>query len=365
MPTISLCMIVKDEEQYIERCLASVRDFVKEMIIVDTGSSDRTKQICRELGAMVYDFRWLDHFAQARNFGLEKATGEWILWLDADEELCAPNFPVLRNALENCRDHLLPMQLIHLYGQAPADEHRSYRSTDFRLFRNGIGIAFVGAIHEKLDMSALAQPVQIEPTKHAYIRHYGYMDHYYQRKANRILPVLLKQREEHPDDPWLDYHLAAELHRANEPAKAYETVNRAIIGFLKKSTVPPALMYKLKYDILVATGSFDAAYPGIEKAIALYPDYVDLHFYKGRILYGKEQYDEAAAVFSYCLILGETRPQYLIMSGAGSFYALYYLGLCYEKQQKYEQASETYRQAIKLYPEFTQAKTRLYYLDEE
>lgn len=359
MPSVSLCMIVKNEEKNIGRCLDSVDGVVNEIIIVDTGSSDNTKKICGEAGAMVYDFAWTGDFAKVRNFGLEKASCDWILWMDADEELLVSDPSALQRLLSETKDILIPVQLIHLYGEDPPDDHRSYRSTGFRLFRNHSGISFTGEIHEKLDAGSLNQSVRLALSNVLSIRHYGYMDSNYQPKATRNLTALLKQKQSRPGDPWIDYYLAAEYHRAGGQEKALEAVNLAIAGFLGKGALPPSLAYKLKYEILVTTESFDSAYPGIDKAIALYPDYVDLHFYKGTILYGKGQYDKAAIAFLYCLILGESHPQYLVMTGAGSFSALYQLGLCYEKQEKLQQASEAYRQAIALYPGYEQAKARL------
>lgn len=84
---ISLCMIVKDEEELLPHCLASVQGAVDEMIVVDTGSSDRSPEIARQHGAVVVPFEWCDDFAAARNAGLEQASGDWILFLDADEVL--------------------------------------------------------------------------------------------------------------------------------------------------------------------------------------------------------------------------------------------------------------------------------------
>ena len=84
---ISLCMIVKDEEEMLPRCLESVRGAVDEIIVVDTGSSDRSVDIAREYGASVVEFAWCEDFAAARNAGLERASGDWILFLDADEAL--------------------------------------------------------------------------------------------------------------------------------------------------------------------------------------------------------------------------------------------------------------------------------------
>ncbi|MER2072437.1 MAG: glycosyltransferase family 2 protein, partial [Psychrobacillus sp.] len=85
MITISLCMIVKNEEEVIGRCLASVKDIVDEINIVDTGSTDQTKEIVKQYTNRIFDFKWIDDFAAARNYSFEQATKEYILWLDADD----------------------------------------------------------------------------------------------------------------------------------------------------------------------------------------------------------------------------------------------------------------------------------------
>ncbi len=94
--TLSLCMIAKNEEDNIERALMSVKPVVDEMIVVDTGSTDRTKDIARALGAKVYDFPWTDNFSDARNFSISKATGKWVLVLDADEAISPLDYGKLR-----------------------------------------------------------------------------------------------------------------------------------------------------------------------------------------------------------------------------------------------------------------------------
>lgn len=85
MITISLCMIVKNEEKVLKRCLSSVCDLVDEIIIVDTGSTDKTKDIAHEFTDKVYDFKWINDFSKARNYSFSKATMDYILWLDADD----------------------------------------------------------------------------------------------------------------------------------------------------------------------------------------------------------------------------------------------------------------------------------------
>ena len=85
MVKISLCMIVRDEEPVLERCLNSVVDLVDEIILVDTGSVDGTKEIAAKFSNKIYDFQWVDDFSAARNFAFSKGTGDYLLWMDADD----------------------------------------------------------------------------------------------------------------------------------------------------------------------------------------------------------------------------------------------------------------------------------------
>ena len=93
MITISLCMIVKNEEDVLERCLRSAEGIADEIIIADTGSTDQTKEIALRCGAKVYDFVWKDDFAAARNFAFSKATCDYLFWLDADDVVPEQNAP--------------------------------------------------------------------------------------------------------------------------------------------------------------------------------------------------------------------------------------------------------------------------------
>ena len=87
MARLTLSMIVKNEEKYLEGCLESVKNVADEIVIVDTGSEDSTLDIAERYGAKIYHFEWIDDFSAARNFALSKSTGDWILYLDADERL--------------------------------------------------------------------------------------------------------------------------------------------------------------------------------------------------------------------------------------------------------------------------------------
>ena len=351
MPAISLCMIVRNEEKNIRRCLDSVKNHVDEMVIVDTGSTDRTKAICREYGARIFDFKWKGDFAEARNFSLKKAQGDWVLWLDADEAADMVDFPSLRTCLNGEGSPLILIPMLHFYGKEPADENRVYLSSFPRLIRNGAGIRFTGKIHEHLvsDTSSLSLPAEVNRSMR--ILHYGYMESAWKHKCNRNLELLLREKSEQPNNAWLDYHLAAEYHRSGKCGEAFQSVNRSIVGFLRKNLLPPPLVYKLKYDILITNGNYAAAHAGIEKAVSLYPDYVDLRFYQGMAQFALGEYGKAEQTFSHCLVMGESNPEYLILKGTGSFFSLYCLSLCYEKQGKSKEAEEAFRQAKELNPD--------------
>ena len=101
MISISLCMIVKDEELVLKRCLDSVKNLMDEIIVVDTGSSDKTKEIAYLYTDKVYDFQWINDFSAARNFSFSKATKDYIMWLDADDVLLEKDKQKLQNLKEN------------------------------------------------------------------------------------------------------------------------------------------------------------------------------------------------------------------------------------------------------------------------
>ncbi|MGF7142144.1 glycosyltransferase involved in cell wall biosynthesis [Anaerotaenia torta] len=357
MSTISLCMIVKDEEKNIRRCLESARDIVDEIIIADTGSSDRTKEICLEYGAKVFDFEWKDNFAQARNFSIEKASSDWILWMDADMELQVREGECLKDYLEKEKKSVYSVKMLHVSGAESLIKGQYYTSYNYLLFRNGLNLHFQGSIHEKLVFDLDKEEEGICGVLG--ILHYGYSDEAIAGKAIRNLRLLVREQEEGSKDPWLDYHIAAELYRLKETDEALLSLDKAIARFLLQGVLPPALIYRLKYEILLRSDRIEIAFQGIEKAVELYPDYVELHFLRGILLYRREEYERAIKAFIYCIVLGEESPGYLIKAGSGSFYAYYYMGECYTKLGFQEAAQEAYRQSALWNPEFEPAKARL------
>lgn len=163
MITVSLCMIVKNEEQTLERCLASVKDIIDEVIIVDTGSTDRTKELAAKWTSKVFDFPWNDDFATARNFSFAQATMDYILWLDADDILLQEDlekFIHLKETLDPSVD------TVSMDYACTFDDRGSLLLSvrRYRLLRREKNFKWYGVIHEDLDVSGIGYDSDIVVT---------------------------------------------------------------------------------------------------------------------------------------------------------------------------------------------------------
>ncbi len=151
MVSISLCMIVKNEEDVIGRCLTSVKGLVDEINIVDTGSTDNTKQIVKQFTDRIFDFEWIHHFAAARNFSFQQATKEYILWLDADDVLLEEDqekFKALKESLT------LDIDAVSMNYNLSFDNEGNVSSLlrRYRLVRRDKQFQWIGAVHEYLEV---------------------------------------------------------------------------------------------------------------------------------------------------------------------------------------------------------------------
>lgn len=148
---ISLCMIVRNEENTIARCLDSVKGIPDEIVIVDTGSSDRTKEIVKEFTDKIFDFIWIDDFAAARNLAFSKATTDYILWLDADDVFADSDreqFLKLKKNLDPLMD-VVNMPYLLAFDQFGAVTFSLRRN---RLVKRSKNFRWIGAVHEYLEV---------------------------------------------------------------------------------------------------------------------------------------------------------------------------------------------------------------------
>ena len=149
MPTLSLCMIVRNEAARIERVLSCARPFCDELIVVDTGSTDNTAALAEAMGAKVFHFPWVNDFAAARNFSFDQATGDWILWLDADDWLDDATIEI-GHRLKNEFLATCPTDVVFCPYDYAQDEHgkNTLMQRRERFIRRAAGLRWVGRIHE-------------------------------------------------------------------------------------------------------------------------------------------------------------------------------------------------------------------------
>lgn len=151
MVKVSLCMIVKNEEEVLRQCLESVAPICDEIIIVDTGSTDHTKEIAKEFTEQVIDFKWVDDFSAARNFAFSQACGDYILWLDADDILTEENQQKLKQVINDLDESVDAVSMLY---QIAFDEYDnptfSYRRN--RLVKRSRNFQWIGPVHEYLEV---------------------------------------------------------------------------------------------------------------------------------------------------------------------------------------------------------------------
>ena len=226
-PRLSVCMIVKNEERFLGQCLASVKDIADEVIVIDTGSTDRTIEIAREHGAQVGHFEWCNDFAAARNASIAPATGDWILFLDADEELSTTEKQNLPALLKRNNVALIRLPLIN------AHQGEESQCIVPRLFRNIPTIRFQGCVHEGVYGACLqvSKEWQMEISLgDLLILHHGYTPEITaeRNKVQRNYDLLVKALENQPDGVYFNSQLGFELRRMDRITESFEAYEKAL-----------------------------------------------------------------------------------------------------------------------------------------
>jgi glycosyltransferase involved in cell wall biosynthesis len=241
---ISLCAIVRNESHSIRGMLLSVAGLVSEMVIVDTGSTDNSREIAASEGARVESFSWSDDFSAARNYSVALATKPWILVLDADERLDPSALPIIRQLISKERSAFTATRRHYVatpteWGDtlplsqddpARASGATAYFSThDIRLFPKDPSITFSGAVHESPEDS-IRQAGLAFPRAEITIHHYGHLKSASdrQKKAEFYLSLAEKKALASPDDWRTWYHLAVEQQALGRHTDAISNFRRAI-----------------------------------------------------------------------------------------------------------------------------------------
>ena len=203
---LSAALIVRDEAEYLGGCLASIESLVDEIVVVDTGSTDNTREIARSYGARLYEFPWNGNFSDARNHGLDLVRGDWILYIDADERVTPCDFQAVREQLAD------PFYAGYEVLLRPQEHYTPYWI--LRLFRSDPAIRFRGAIHENIWPAVQAycgSEVRVGRSP-LLIEHSGYQGDQ-SEKHRRNLPLLQTALQADPTRIYCWCHLA-DIHTA-------------------------------------------------------------------------------------------------------------------------------------------------------
>lgn len=225
---ISLCMIVKNEARLIKQCLESVKELVRQMVIVDTGSSDDTVRLAKEAGAEVYHHPWEGHFSIARNHSLRYATQPWILILDGDEILPSDAAETLRSLELGTEGPEAYEFTIVNFTTDRADERESSLQHQVRLFKRSVNHGYAGLIHNQLLHLKEQRPLQ-HHTSVVRVLHYGYTPSVWaQQRKDERLSMLEAAAEAEPHHPFHFYNLGNHLKILKRYTQALEAFRRAL-----------------------------------------------------------------------------------------------------------------------------------------
>ncbi|HEY8889241.1 MAG TPA: glycosyltransferase [Clostridium sp.] len=348
---VSLCMIVKNEEEYLPRCLESIRDVVDEIIIVDTGSIDRTVEIAKSYGAKVYYFKWNNNFSEARNESLKYATKDWILILDADDELRAQYKENLKLFLNNELDEntLYFFETLSYYGDI-VDNNCITVNLNPRMFKNNREIHYEGRIHNQL---VYAQGKYDTICSSIKIHHYGYLNKIItsKNKRNRNITILNEQIKKEPTNKFNYFNLGNEYTSLGEVKKALEYYYKAYENFDPSTGFSSILLLRIiisNYNIQ----EYNDALNFIDIAAKYYPEFTDLYFFKSLVYKDLGKPTLQIKALEKCIELGEPSSEFKFFYGSGSFKAYYELGNTYMSLNDYDAAYNYYIEATKSNPDF-------------
>ncbi len=364
-PLLSLCMIVKNEAENLSRCLASAQPYVDEIVVIDTGSTDETIAIAAQHGAKVFHFDWCDDFAAARNYSLSKATGEWILGLDADEELQVedPNF----------RQQLSADSQIWQYNLTRIEVSAESVLTDFwlnRLCRNLQQIQYVGRFHEQLICPGTTQMTgaNLAGVK---ILHYGYQPEVALDKIrDRNIPILESIQQQEELSLMLLYALADMYEAVDQPEKAqscYAEAFEKLFPHLVEGVLPQA--YGFVPSMLARLGTqalnqqdYETVRWICQRGLQWFPQFPPLNYLAGLFVGNLGFSAGAAAYFQVCLQLGKDGTYYRgepFDVGYMTSFAACALGCAQMELKDWEQAEAAFELALAFEPDYESAQKNL------
>lgn len=346
-PSLSACMIVKNEEKFLAQCLKSIKDAVDEIIIVDTGSTDRTVEIAQSFGAKVYHHPWRNSFSEARNHSLIYATCDWILQIDADEALEQRDIPLLHKLIQTDSYNAV---YVAIYSELPGGQSKHYYT---RVFRRGKA-RYEGIVHNQLVLNGNAMPSEIK------FYHYGYnlSNEEMKNKYKRTGDLLRKQLAEDPNNIFALANLVRNYRNEYNFEKVIELGKEGLIIPASPADVDfrnqrLRIYIDLAYALL-NTNQVNSAEEICKDAISENPDSLDILYVMGDILARKGEFAEAINYFKKYLVIKdkENKNPTVNLRIVDTYYyehkAYNNIGECYNRLGLPDKAELAYKKALEL-----------------
>ncbi|AZK45913.1 glycosyltransferase family 2 protein [Paenibacillus lentus] len=334
---ISVCMIVRNEEQHLRACIGSIPDNI-EIVIVDTGSTDRTTEIAESYkNVQLYRYEWEEDFAKARNYSLSKATGSHIFVIDADERFQSGTYEQIMNYIQQNSQKPAAVMIRNI--DESSEQRRVHRMV--RLFPNDGRYRFWGTVHEVLYKDQSTASFDLSDIM---IDHFGYNYSNYREKKYGVYHSLYHTHlKVNPSDGYMWYQLGklhASVEELEEACEAFIQASR----FMGVPTLSHAAMVVEFAKVLRKAQLVEDAIYLLESNRDYYVDYPDLWFQLGLLYIDAGRMELISNAFEQALLIGETR-KYASIEGSGSFLAAFNLGVFYEVTGKSEEALKYYNMA--------------------
>lgn len=338
-------MIIKNEQKFIKQCLDNALPLVDEAVIVDTGSKDDTVNIIRKYGNKVklIQIDWENDFSKARNVYLDKAVGDWILVLDADEKIVS-NRDELIKCISHTQAESFNLRMINIMNNKESLNSWVY----CRLFRNK-GYRYYRSIHEQLNINRGRIQTLDEST--CRIFHYGYLKENLQlkNKIERNLNILIEAYKKNPEDSFICYHIGA-TYAANEKyGKALEFFTKSYgLGIKYGFGNYYFELIKRMNEVILILCDYKLCIDFVNKLLLKdkLKKFTDLYFIIGNAYYKLKDYKHSIEAFNRCLDIGDTK-EFPSVSGRGSFMPLMMLGKIYSQLNEKKLALDFYTRAYK------------------
>lgn len=356
---LSVCMIVRDSSRTLDACLTSIKPWVDEMVVVDTGSTDDTVEIARNHGAKVYEFPWCDDFSAARNESLRHATGEWLLWMDSDDTIDAKNGRRLRELADrthppNVLGFVLQVHCPH--GSADDGEVAGVTAVDHvKLIRNHPEIRFEGRIHEQVLPAINRLSGEVEWTD-IFVVHSG-SDHSEDgqaKKLERDLRLLKLEEQERPYHPFTLFNLGMTYLELEEYPLARRYLERTIeVAAVHESHVPKA--FSLLIEALTRLHLPHEADARCREALFRFPNDPEILFRAGVLAQLAGRFEEAKQHYAEVLQQSHSKRFRSVDLGIFGYKAKHNLARVSMELGNYEDAEQMWREILTERPRYADA----------